>query len=635
MKKIAILADGWKKYITYAWVAGSRQYIREHKLDANIYFFNSFGNYSMDEKYNLGEYNIWNLPDLTQFDGIIFEFANVEREKSIKEKIIAKIVASGVPAVSLVEKVAGCYYAGIDNYAAMVRMMEHVITEHGCRTLNFVGGPSDNEETKKRMQAYKDVLAKHGIPVEQERIYCDNYEIRTGEEGFDYFKENSLLADAFICANDNIAVGVCHEAQRLGYMIPHDFLVTGFDNFDKASYYQPRISTMGFEREEIAYKAVGLLERIWNGDTSQKEVFATVESVYQDSCGCPAHNPKDRSKYIIDHIFGEVMDNELTNELLELKREMVNCKDFEDIAERLPRKLYILKSDALYIMLDRDILKYQEICNFEIPERVEIRTDGYPEDMKLLLAFEDGQQRIGWTRKPGCLLPEEDGEEPGNMYFFSALHFRDQEVGYTVMKNCDYIMNSQLIFEILTMFQETMENIYHRMILDKMNEELSQLYIRDSLTGLYNRMAYNRLAVPLYEKQRRNNRPLAILFVDADRLKYINDNYGHDMGNIAIKTVSAAIEQACPKEAVALRYGGDEFIVMLPDCTEDQTKQVAQGIEQHVAEIAEKLDLNFPIAVSIGYALADESMESLNDCINLADERMYEVKKAKKVQRGI
>lgn len=629
MKKIAILADGWKKYITYAWIAGSRQYIQEHKLDVNLYFFNSFGNYSMDEKYNIGEYNIWNLPDFTQFDGILFEFSNVERE-DIKEKMIAKIQESNVPTVSLVEKVEGCYYAGIDNYAAMAQMMEHVITEHGCRTLNFVGGPLENEETEKRMQAYKDVLMKYHIPVEQERIFCNNYEICTGEVGFDYFKDKGLLADAFICANDNIAVGVCHEAQKLGYGIPDDFLVTGFDNFDKASYYQPRISTVGFEREDIAYKAIGLLERIWEGDTSQKEVFAPVECVFQDSCGCTAHNPQDRSKYIIDHIFGEVLDDEITNELLELKREMVNCKDFEDIAERLPRKLHILKSDALYIMLNRDILT----GNYEVSERAEYRTEGYPDDMKVLLAFENGQRRVDWTRETGHVLPKEDARESGNMYFFSALHFRDQEIGYTVMKNCDYIMNSQLIFEVLTMFQETMENMYHRMILDKMNEELSQLYIRDSLTGLYNRMAYSRLAVPLYEKQRKNNAPLAILFVDADRLKYINDNFGHDMGNLVIKTVSGAIEQVCPKETVALRYGGDEFIVMIPDIMEEQVKQVAEEIEQNVLITAEKLDLKFPVTVSIGYALADDSMESLNDCINLADERMYMVKKSKKVQRN-
>ncbi len=63
--------------------------------------------------------------------------------------------------------------------------------------------------------------------------------------GFEHFNNNDLLPEAFICANDNIAVGIMHQAAANGYNVPQDFLVTGFDNFDKASYYSPRITTIG------------------------------------------------------------------------------------------------------------------------------------------------------------------------------------------------------------------------------------------------------------------------------------------------------------------------------------------------------------------------------------------------------
>lgn len=55
MKKIAIVADGWRRYINYAWISGCRQYIKEKKLDAQLYVFYAFGNFSKDEKYNQGE----------------------------------------------------------------------------------------------------------------------------------------------------------------------------------------------------------------------------------------------------------------------------------------------------------------------------------------------------------------------------------------------------------------------------------------------------------------------------------------------------------------------------------------------------------------------------------------------------
>ena len=65
--------DGWKRFFTYAWPAGILQRIKETGEDINLYIFNSSGDWSMDEDYNIGEYNIYNLPDFADFDGIILD----------------------------------------------------------------------------------------------------------------------------------------------------------------------------------------------------------------------------------------------------------------------------------------------------------------------------------------------------------------------------------------------------------------------------------------------------------------------------------------------------------------------------------------------------------------------------------
>lgn len=80
-RKIAIIADGWRRHITYVWIRGCRNYIKEHELDIEISVFHSFGNFSRDEKFNAGEYNIIHLPDLSQFDGIILEVTNMLNQK--------------------------------------------------------------------------------------------------------------------------------------------------------------------------------------------------------------------------------------------------------------------------------------------------------------------------------------------------------------------------------------------------------------------------------------------------------------------------------------------------------------------------------------------------------------------------
>ena len=188
MKKIAIVADGWRRFINYDWICGCKRYIKEHNLDAELYVFNSFGNFSKDEKYNEGEYNIFTLPDFSEFDGIIVEITNVAKRKNSK-KIIDMIKASNVPAVSLLEKIPGMYHAGVDNYSAIKELVEHLVTVHGCRKINYIGGPQYVTENHDRMQAYIDVLQRHGILVEQDRILHRDYEVMTGAWAFDHFME--------------------------------------------------------------------------------------------------------------------------------------------------------------------------------------------------------------------------------------------------------------------------------------------------------------------------------------------------------------------------------------------------------------------------------------------------------------
>ena len=86
MKKIALISDGWRRMITYAWVDGIIRRIRELDEDIALYQYNCYGNWSKDALHNTGEYNIYNLPDLSAFDGIILDGSNIVDVRQ-KEKI--------------------------------------------------------------------------------------------------------------------------------------------------------------------------------------------------------------------------------------------------------------------------------------------------------------------------------------------------------------------------------------------------------------------------------------------------------------------------------------------------------------------------------------------------------------------
>ncbi len=632
MKKVAIVADGWRKLINYAWIGGCRKYITEHHADIELYIFHSFGNSSKDEKYNHGEYNIINLPDFREFDGIILEMTNVGVPQ-IKQELIRKALDSGVPVISLIEEIPGAYFAGIDNRKAMRTLVEHVINEHGCRSLNYVGGPIDNNENALRMEAFSETAKAHGIPAGEERVFCRDYEIETGERAFDHFLEKDLIPDAFICANDNIAVGICHRAKEKGFHVPEDFLVTGFDNFDKASYYSPRITTAGFIREEISYKAMQLMCDVWENKNTSDSVYADVTCFFQESCGCKVENPPDRGQYVINRIFGDVRDDQMQESMLQLKRDLINCNTFAEMGQNLTNSLEGINCHEVYILVNHELIESEEILKIEPDMDRNYITEGYPDEMDVILAFRDGEIKENCIRNAGELIPCKTKDASGDVYLFSPLHFRDREVGYMVFKNCDYLMDTQLIYEIISTFQDSMENLYNRMILHKMNEELSMLYVMDSLTGLYNRMAYNRIALPLFESCMRRKKPILIMFLDLDRLKYVNDTFGHDMGNIAIKTIAGTIRQCCPQDAVAMRYGGDEFVVLIPGYGQKQGEHLVKEIHSMLERTSKSLQLGFDVECSSGFVVADNPDIPMSEYINQADEMMYEQKKAKKVQR--
>ena len=162
MKKIALIMDGWKRWFTFAWPAGILQRIRQTGEEVSLYIFNSSGGWSCDEEYNTGEYNIYRLPDLREFDGIILDLNNIGYPE-VWEDVIRRAKESGVPVISIANEIADFYYVGIDNYSAMQEIAAHLYEVHNCRRFWYVMGPDDNYESNRRVAALRDFSETHGI----------------------------------------------------------------------------------------------------------------------------------------------------------------------------------------------------------------------------------------------------------------------------------------------------------------------------------------------------------------------------------------------------------------------------------------------------------------------------------------
>ena len=117
MRKVALITDGWRRLFTYAWPAGILQRIKERDEEVNLYIFNSTGNWSRDAGYNRAEYNIFNLPDLSEFDGIVRE--NLSNPLLSNEIIADKMAVS--PS-TLVRRIRRLLETSPNNYVRNLRL---------------------------------------------------------------------------------------------------------------------------------------------------------------------------------------------------------------------------------------------------------------------------------------------------------------------------------------------------------------------------------------------------------------------------------------------------------------------------------------------------------------------------------
>jgi diguanylate cyclase (GGDEF)-like protein len=175
-----------------------------------------------------------------------------------------------------------------------------------------------------------------------------------------------------------------------------------------------------------------------------------------------------------------------------------------------------------------------------------------------------------------------------------------------------------LVAYITTMFSADIRYGLHRAKL------LSET---DELTGIYNMRGFAVIATRLFAQAQRYDRPASLLMVDSDNLKQVNDTHGHEAGNRLLRHVVKSMQAQLRFTDVAARYGGDEFVVMLPDTPLRGALEVAERMRRAIEEAPFAADDGrVPCTVSIGAASFPEHGRTLDALMSRADRALYQAK---------
>ena len=619
-KKIAVCANGWNPEALSRAMEGIRRYAA--KEDFDVFTFLCFASYSEHVELTQGELNIYKYLEPEEYDGIIV-FSTMLNSVSTAVSLCDKKRNGNVPVISVGMEMDDISSICVGNKRGMRDLVEHLIEVHGVKRIFFVAGTQDHVDSQERLNVTREVMAEHGLTLSDEDVGYGQWSNRHTVDVVNAVIESEKgLPDAFVCANDSMALAVCTELERQRYDVPEDVIVTGFDDTEEGKVFFPALSTVKQDYEELGYRACEMIFQEIGGDAQVKRILVPSRMVIGESCGCDNHREfcEIRRTYC-KHSFQRSNDAKLLEQNERLMRERISgVSSYQGMKRSLQAhylKNHQFEGEGFYLILNAEYFENVMASEKEIWEK------GHGDRMEVVLSLRDNVIREGDKVNRKCLVPgyeKLDGKQ--HVYYFLPLHFYQYNYGYLVFTDQAKILTNGMLYPYLEKLQQSLKLL-------RINLRLTMLYDKDPMTGLFNRFVYESKAVPLYQESLQTKTPMMVMFVDINYMKRINDKFGHLHGDNAIKTVVAAISANIQKDWIAVRFGGDEFLIIAPNCDGYKAIEVRESILDFLELKNKDITQPYHISVSCGYVITEPEKDnhmSLQDYVKEADRLMYVIK---------
>lgn len=629
-KKFAVFGTGWGSEILLHYIEGIREGLRD--INADLYLFLCYATFGQEKDFFSGELNIFNLPDVNDFDGV-FIFANGIDFVDVTERINERCDKAGVPVIYTGRDDGRHYFVGCDNLVGMRALCEHLIDEHGVKNPVFIAGSRDNMDSNDRLRTLKLVLEERNLKLPEEHICYSNWDPMIADDYFTMlFEGGEAMPDAFICANDTLAMVLCSLVREKGLRVPEDIKVTGFDNSYNAQIYDPSLSSVDQRFDLIGQKCVEVMKQLLNCEPCERVHLLRSEFVPSESCGCMAAKNFDvvrreiGRKHFLDGMTNSNFDTKLSN----IERMVATGTCYKDLGEqfmRITMRDKDFEGTCFHFVLDP--LFEQSIYD----QTINLRTEGYSEIMDVVYSKDRKSIRVNAKFNHKVLVPFYKPTDENRFFIFLPLHESVASFGYLVFgDDCKKINQSQNLRTYVQRMSILLGKFYRELRMNELNCRLRLLSETDALTQLKNRTAFETKEAWFQDRINENCCPaFGVIMADINNLKMINDRYGHEFGDLYIQNSCKLLNETFTN-SVIYRIGGDEFVVLLE--TEDY--QARHILLQEINQKMEKLavdDLPSYERVSIAYGLAEYDPvrdKRFADVCNRADAVMYKKKASMK-----
>jgi len=625
-KKIAVFTGGWSGEYMSEILSGIIDNIEKESYD--VFCFVNFSIAGGLPELNKAQLNFYRLPDITKFDAVVLLTNSFNQQEEI-DYLTDEIRKANIPALSVEYQLDGITSIISDNYSGMYALSEHIITSHKAKNIVCIAGPLGHSESNIRVDALKDAMQKHSLILKEENLIHGNWgnDLIPGQIDDWLAENNNELPDAFVCANDIMAIAVCDHLRNIGYSVPENVIVTGYDCISLAQHYNPPITSVNHEWFTMGQHTSLMIKKLIKREDVPSLLSLKTSLVIGGSCGCDKGNGFNRNK--------KYLGRALVKNEMDPMRVDSHFRHFYSTVRKVTDRIGLHWSLS-YLFEHGHTIEGEEFGLFIYPEFFEEDFDS-----KIVEPFNNADCVRICSLEKGKALPVDtvsfedavfgaaNAKEEFGYYIFVPLYSGGKTFGYARLTGpLNAASDNQYYIWSMHMTQ-ALEQVAANFTIQNLYSKLEKLSVTDSLTDIYNRAGCEKISYPKMIEWAAEGASSVVMLVDVDRMKYINDSFGHSNGDKALKLVAGSLKEALPEHFIISRFGGDEFFVAgrLSSPNED-LETLVHKIEETILIRSREEKTEFDLTASIGYVVVEpKNISDIEHAVVRADECMYKHKK--------
>ena len=592
-----------------------------------IIIFNSPADFYYNEETDSGAKSVYSIINYDVVDAMIIDCLTFYCEELISE-ITGKCKERGIPVVLISGEREDCFSV-LDNCTeGFSRLIEHIIADHGITDTFFMAGRRENDpHSVMRLGIYRSVLEKFGIEFSDDLVGYGEYwkEPAARELHRLYEKRGNTLPKAIICANDYMAFSVCDEAVKLGYRVPEDIIVTGFDGIPEADFFDPVLTTCRKSFEEEVRVTLDIINRALAGEITpdKQRVFdCTYYARISESCGCSPKTGFDRNTAAKQF---KLMRESFAHEMFVygwLGR-MMNTSDLGTFISMLPR--WLVKDS--YICLNKGFVASPSDSGggpkTSLTDTLEVLRSDLPFDPM------HESDPVQFEMKLCDMVPELDNWlDDDTAFILNPISSGTEVFGYYAAKSNNLTFDVCMIDRVLKNLNVSFHTMVSYFRTRMMLISLRNAALTDHITGLPNLQGITKWFEDFSAKEENHRKCLTVSVYGLPKYKYIYENYGIEEIEEAVCTVAEYLKQSNKSDCFIGHVSEDEFMVINYYDSKEQIPPVINAATASFFGLMGEYNRNHPkdyyLEVNCGCTEAYEGWEgTLAAFSKLAGNEMY------------